>query len=359
MATVREAIGQLLMVGVAGEELTQEEQRTLREYPFGGFILFGANCRATDQIAALCRSLWQTGSELPPFIAIDHEGGRVHRLPSSFTHFPAARAIGRTGKPDLAYRIARAMAAELTLVGINLNFAPVLDVDSNPRNPVIADRSFSCQTEDVIRFAVSWIRGFRDGGIIPCGKHFPGHGATAEDSHLELPRNDKTSDELQKMELRPFVHACRERIESMMTAHVVYRALDRELPATLSFKIIHQLLRRKWRYDGVLFSDDLEMKALSDNYTDEECVRLAMGAGIDVLLYGHDLARAVQAFERLTKWSETERTLRARVETSCRRIRALKRRFLQSFTAAPPSELSLRLAELKNGQLCRDVQESL
>jgi beta-N-acetylhexosaminidase len=140
---------------------------------------------------------------------------------------------------------------------------------------------------------------------------------------------------------------------------VVYRALDRELPATLSFKIIHQLLRRKWRYDGVLFSDDLEMKALSDNYTDEECVRLAMGAGIDVLLYGHDLARAVQAFERLTKWSETERTLRARVETSCRRIRALKRRFLQSFTAASPSELSLRLAELKNDQLCRDVQESL
>ena len=140
MTSMREKIGQLFMIGIQSEELTPDEQLIIEQYGFGGFILFSHNCGEPKQIVTLCRALWETGTELPPFIAIDQEGGRVHRLPQPFTHFPAAGLIGRSGNPDLAYRTGRAAAAELLLLGINLNFAPVLDVDSNPSNPVIGDR---------------------------------------------------------------------------------------------------------------------------------------------------------------------------------------------------------------------------
>jgi beta-N-acetylhexosaminidase len=358
MPPIRDEIGQLLMVGIAGEEPTAEERRTIKEHRFGGFILFGRNCRAPDQLTNLCRLLWRTARELPPLIGIDHEGGRVHRLPEPFTRFPAARAIGRSGNPELAYRTARAMATELALAGINLNFAPVLDVDSNPRNPVIAERSFADKPREVMRFTRKFIEGLRAGGIIPCGKHFPGHGGSAEDSHVELPRVDRTVAELKRVELAPFAHACRQRIESLMTAHVAYPALDGEVPATLSSKIITGLLRRQWHYNGVVFSDDMDMAAVSGIGGAEQGL-LAVRAGVDVLLYGRDLARAVETYELMLKKTERDARLRARVRMSFLRLRALKRRFLKSFTGAPASQLSRRLAEVDHQRLCRDIQGSL
>jgi beta-N-acetylhexosaminidase len=250
------------------------------------------------------------------------------------------------------------MATELGLAGINLNFAPVLDVDSHPMNPIIGDRSFGDEPQTVMRCAAQFIEGLRAGGIIPCGKHFPGHGGTAEDSHLELPRLDRTMAELERVELAPFACVCQERIESLMTAHVVYPALDGALPATLSPRIIEGLLRRQWRYDGVVFSDDLEMAAVSGTGGAEQAL-LALSAGVDVLLYGRDLARAVLAYETILRESEREPALCERVKASCRRIRSLKRRFLKGFTGMPPAELPRRLAELGHSRLCRAVQGSL
>jgi beta-N-acetylhexosaminidase len=347
----------MFMVGVRAEELSADEQRTLREVPFGGFILFAQNCPAAEPMAALCRSLAETGKEFMPFIALDHEGGRVHRLPEPFTRFPAARAVGRSGNPDLAYRIARAMAAELSLAGVNLNFAPVLDVDSNPGHGVIGDRSFARDPQEVIRFGGHFIEGLRQGGIIPCGKHFPGHGDCATDSHAALPRLEKSSIELAEVELRPFVHACGQGIESIMTAHVLYCALDAEFPATLSRKIVTGLLRHGG-YGGVVFSDDMEMRALADNYPPEPCAELAVDAGVDVLVYGHDLAGAARSFERLAARSERDAALRARVESSYRRIAALKRRCLKTFTGVPPTELRRRLAELEHQRLGAEIREA-
>ena len=175
------------MIGLEGEELTPEETRFLRDYPFGGFILFTHNLKEPKQILSLCRSLWKTARETPPFIAIDQEGGRVHHLPAPFTHFPPAAILGQTGSSDLAYRFGLVTAHELSAVGINLNFAPVLDVHSNPNNPVIGDRALSSDPRQVAVLGWAIVEGLRDGGVIPCGKHFPGHGDTAQDSHLELP----------------------------------------------------------------------------------------------------------------------------------------------------------------------------
>jgi beta-N-acetylhexosaminidase len=352
-------IGQMFMVGVKAERLSAEERFIIKDLPVGGFVLFQHNLSDPEQIVALCRSLWDLGAEHPPFIAIDEEGGRVHRLPAPFTHFPAAALVGRSDDADLAYQLGKATAEELTLVGINLNFAPVLDVDSNPQNPVIGDRSFAADPAKVIEFSGKWIQGLRDGGTIPCGKHFPGHGSTAKDSHLDLPVVDRSLDDLRATEFAPFSHACRNGIEALMTAHVLYPALDAELPATLSHAIVTGLLRHQLSYDGVVFSDDMDMKAVSDNHGLDEAVVLAVGAGVDALVYGHELGKATNAFELLCARAEREPTLRAHVENSYERITQLKRRRLKTFSGITHEPVRPRLIRFGHERLVDAIYGNL
>ncbi|HWH80177.1 MAG TPA: beta-N-acetylhexosaminidase [Candidatus Binatus sp.] len=359
MQSLREKIAQLFLVGCQDGRLSRDEALIFADYQFGGFILFQRNCAEAGQLLSLCQSLWESAGEMPPFIAIDQEGGRVHRLPQPFTHFPSAARIGSTAKPDLAYRLGRATASELGLVGINLNFAPVLDVDSNPANPVIGDRSFSADPQRVIEMSLAWARGLRDGGIIPCGKHFPGHGGTAEDSHLELPSVPRTLEQFKSIELSPFAHACHNAIESLMTAHVIYPGLDPNLPATLSEPIVTGLLRHQLGYDGVVFSDDMEMKAISENYGVEEAAALALRAGVDVLLFCHESERAIEAFEFLCNEAERDPALRAHIENSYRRIAELKQQYLINFTGAKETEIEAQLVELSHQRLIDELQGNL
>jgi len=342
------------MVGFTADGIGAEERKLFHDYPFGGFIFFSHNLKAPKQILSLCLSLGQTSGEIPPFIAIDQEGGRVHRLPPPFTHFPPAAALGRTGDADLARGAGIAMARELSAVGININFAPVLDVCSNPDNPNIGSRSLSSDPAEVTRLGGEVARGLRQGGVIPCVKHFPGHGDTAKDSHLALPVVKKSRDELRSVELPPFIHACRNGVETLMTAHVVYPALDEKLPATLSRAIVGGLLRGELGYDGVVFSDDLEMKAIGDNYSLEEAVRLAVFAGLDVLLFGHATERAAAAFDFLCREVESSEELRERVEESCGRIEALKRRRLKTFSGM--SEQALADAIRRSEKIAAEIQ---
>jgi beta-N-acetylhexosaminidase len=183
------------------------------------------------------------------------------------------------------------------------------------------------------------VRGLREGGVIPCVKHFPGHGDTAEDSHLKLPGVSKDLDGLEAVELPPFVHACANRVEAVMTAHVLYPALDEKYPATLSARIIGELLRVQLRYDGVVFSDDLEMQAVSGNYSFEEAVERSLLAGVDVLLYCHEIEKAAAAFDFISREIEHNSELKDQVERSYRRIRKLKSRKLTAFSGASPEEL--------------------
>ncbi len=359
MATLKEKIGQMFMVGLKGEEVTGEEKQLLKDYPFGGFILFSHNLKEPKQILSLCRTLWETSRKNPPFIAIDQEGGKVHRLPAPFTRFPAAALLGRTQSPDLAYRFGLATARELAAVGINLNFAPVLDVHSNPENPVIGDRSLGPDPRQVTTLGWAITRGLRDGGIIPCGKHFPGHGDTAKDSHLELPVVAKDQAALKGVELPPFVHACRNRIESLMTAHVLYPTLDPAHPATLSKAIIGKLLRQKMGYDGVVFSDDLEMKAICKNYPVEEAVALGIHAGLDVLLFCHETENAVRALEFLCREVEKKKQIKAQAEASYRRIQKLKERYLKTFTGAGEEKLEKFIGLPLHREIVDEIQGSL
>jgi beta-N-acetylhexosaminidase len=339
MSGLRKKIGQLVMIGLAGDGVSAAERTLFKDYPFGGFILFSHNLNEPKQILSLCRALWETRGEIPPFIAIDQEGGRVHRMPPPFTHFPPAAALGRAGNADLAYRTGGAMARELSAVGISLNFAPVLDVNSNPSNPIIGDRALGADPNEVTRLGWEMVCGLRDGGVIPCVKHFPGHGDTAKDSHLELPVVKKNFEELKSVDLPPFIHACRNQVETLMTAHVLYPALDASHPATLSVWIVGELLRGKLGYDGVVFSDDLEMKAISENYSVEEAVRLGVLAGIDMLLFGHEIEKAVAAFDFLCREAERSPEMRERVEESWRRIQKLKSRMQTAFSGVPQDKL--------------------
>jgi beta-N-acetylhexosaminidase len=307
----------------------------------------------------LCRSLWNSAPGEPPFIAIDAEGGSVHRLPQPFTHFPSAAAIGARNDVHLAYRAGQATARELALAGINLNFAPVLDVNSNPNNPIIGARAFGATPAAVSAMSLAWARGLREGGVIPCGKHFPGHGDTDRDSHVDLPVVSKSWAELRAVELAPFGEACRAGIEALMTAHVKYIALDPNHAATLSEAIVTGLLRHQLGYDGVVFSDDMEMKAVSADYGPAEAATLALGAGVDMMLFCHDIEKAVQAVEFLCAESEREPALRAQVEASHRRIAALKQLWLKSFNGAADNELGERLKNLRHGSIVDEIHGSL
>lgn len=347
------------MTGCSGERISPEERAILKEYRFGGTILLRRNCVEPRQLLALCRSLRESAAGEPRLIAIDEEGGAVHRLPPPFTHFPAPSRIGVRRDPDLAYRAGRACGAELALAGIHLNFAPVLDVNSEPGNPVIGDRAFGCDAQSVSTLALAWSRGLRDSGVLPCGKHFPGHGATTSDSHSVLPSVDKAAAELEALEFRPFVDACRSNIETLMTAHVKFATVDPCYPATLSETIVTGLLRKRFGYRGVVFTDDLEMKAVSDHYSAGEAALLAFRAGVDILLYGGNLEKAVEAFECVYTEAERSPALRTTLEIGHERILELKRRHLKSFDGAAGNEIEARLARLGHGSLVAEIHGNL
>ena len=290
---LRSTVGRLLFVGIPGPVLDDDARRVLVELEAGGVTLFRRNVGGPAAVAALCDALHALPSR--PLVAIDQEGGRVLRLGEPFTRFPPAAVIGQTGDPALAYEVGRAMGDELASIGVDLDFAPVLDVHSNPDNPVIGDRSFGTDPALVTEMGLATMRGLRDAGIIACGKHFPGHGDTAQDSHVALPVVRRSRAELERIELPPFRAAIAAGVPMLLTAHVVYPALDPDHPATLSRRIVSDLLRGELGFDGVIATDDLEMRAILDHHGIGDAAVAALCAGVDVVLICEDLGRAQTA----------------------------------------------------------------
>ncbi len=233
-----------------------------REFDLGGIILFARNVEAPDQVAEVSRQAQTLAGELPLWVSVDQEGGRVARLKSGFTLWPPMLTLGRSGDEQLAVRFAAALASELKAVGISLDYTPVLDILTNPKNPVIGDRALAERAEDVARLGRAIITTLQSAGIAACGKHFPGHGDTSTDSHHELPVIEHPPDRIDAVELVPFRAAIQAHVAAIMTAHILIPALDDERPATLSPRIVDGILKRQLGYTGPVFSDDLEMKAI-------------------------------------------------------------------------------------------------
>ncbi len=339
--TSREKIGQLFMVGFMGTTVTSDLASFIKEYKPGGVILFSRNLESVEQIVELTNDLQRCSPQSPLLISIDQEGGRVSRLPKGFTIFPPCELIGRCNSGELAYAVAATTAKELRAVGINMNMAPVLDVNSNPDNPVIGDRAFGSVSDVVSEMALVTAAGLQDNKVVACGKHFPGHGDTNADSHKELPVVEASRERLETVELPPFRRAAAAGIETMMTAHVLYKALDDRLPATLSPDIITHLLREQMQYDGVVLTDDLEMHAIVDHYGPGDAAVRAFLAGCDVLLICKDRDREIAAFESVEKAVASGTIATKRLDQSVTRIQGVKQRYVWPYRPVVISEAKL------------------
>ena len=330
--------GQMLVVGLAGKELGAHERRALEAGERGGVVLFRRNIGATmREVAALITAVRTAApADLPPVVAVDQEGGRVMRLGPPAMQLPPMRRVGDLDDEELIQRVAEAQARELAALGFTLSFAPVADVHTRDENPIIGDRAFATTPDRVARLAGAWADGLKRGGILSCAKHFPGHGDTTVDSHLALPHVDRSKADLERLEISAFSALARHpAIDSMMTAHVVYGALDADCPATLSHAVCTELLRGELGFRGVLFSDDLEMKALTMP-TGEAAVR-AVAAGCDVLLVCSRADLAETAHEALVREAETSPAFKARCEEAFFRGIEMRRR-------VPPAPLTSEAA---------------
>lgn len=338
LADRKRRAGQRLVIGFHGTEVTSELRSLVRELMPAGFILFSRNVVEPAQVLDLNRSLTELlPSDRPPLLTIDQEGGRVQRVRAPATEWPPMRRVGKTGRHTAD--VAEALGLELRAMGFNLDFAPVADVDSNPDNPVIGDRSFGRDPTHVADQVATFTMALQATGIMACAKHFPGHGDTNLDSHLDLPTVDRPEAELRQTELGPFAAAAAAKVASIMTAHVVFPAWDPDWPATLSPPIQRDILRGEIGYDGLLFTDDLEMKAVSDRYDVATKVRRTFLATVDLALACHEAALQLELFEEMVKQQEQSRQIDGLARHSERRLATARRDFLEGQPPAPGLEI--------------------
>ena len=328
--TIHQKIGQMLLFGW---QTDAQAKALIDDLHVGGVVLMGRNIEAPEQMKETIAGIQAQAAArgLPPlFVAVDQEGGRVQRLgPPHYLAWPSAREIGQSNDPAQARLAAKAMGQELRELGFNWDFAPVLDVDSNPKNPVIGSRSYGSEPNLVASMGTSAVRGFQeDAGILACGKHFPGHGDTDTDSHFALPRIPHDLAHLEAIELVPFRAAIEAGLAAVMTSHILFPALDANLPATLSPTILTGLLRQKLGFQGLIITDDLEMNGVADGWGSPEAAVLAVAAGADILLCCHQWNTQQAIRDALVKALNSGRLTEGRLDASLTRIAAAKARWV-------------------------------
>lgn len=327
----------LFSVGFAGKA-PSAELVSLLERGVGGVIAFSQNIGAPEEVLELNRAI-KLEAGRPLLLSVDQEGGRVARLRRGFTELPPMRALGASGDAELARALGGVVARELRAVGFDLNYAPVLDVDTNPDNPVIGDRSFGSSPKLVTELGLAFGQGLQQAGVAACAKHFPGHGDTSQDSHLELPRLQHDRARLEQIELAPFRAAAQTDIAAIMTAHVIFEAVDTHHPATMSRAVVRDVLRGELGYGGLVVSDDLEMRAITDHYGVTQAVLLGLQAGVDHFLICHRAELAHRAIDAVIAAVQSGELSRATLDAATHRFDTVLSRFAQPVGAT--SELRL------------------
>ena len=291
------------MVGMPGPQLDEDTRVLIRDYNVGGVVLFSRNIEGPMQLTNLCQDLQDAAMEfhdLPLILAIDQEGGRVARLKEPFTQFPGNTAMGQDAKPlEKAIEFGRITARELTLVGLNMDFAPVLDVQRGEPEKHLRGRTFGGDVKMVSRLGKTVVKSLQEHGILAVAKHFPGLGCSSVDPHFELPRIELDMKEMEEINLPPFQAAINVRVSGIMTSHAIYPVLDPERPATLSPVIITRLLREEMGFEGLIITDDLEMGAIAKHWGIAEGAAAAFEAGVDILLICEDQNRVLEGIELL------------------------------------------------------------
>ncbi len=350
-------VGQLVFTGLSGLALTAEEKKFIEKEDIGGVILFSKNYESPAQLAELVNSIQVLRKEYPLFIATDHEGGRVMRFKTQFTQFPPMLEIAKLDSPKLVFEIAEIMANELLACGVNLNLAPVCDIWNNEQNKVIWDRAFGTDHETVSKFISSMIRGFQTSGLLSCAKHFPGHGNTLKDSHVDLPIVKKSLEEIRAEEIQPFIKAVKARVDFIMMAHIIVDDIDPNLPCSLSPKA-HEMLRQDLKFKGLILSDDMQMKAITDHRGTGEAAMMAIKAGSDMVEY-RDMEEAVLGLEGLKK-AQKDKTIRAQEFTDrLDRVQETKKRYFTEYKPIYVPDLEKKFNRKVTMQFMDDVRKKI
>lgn len=340
--TLEEKIGQMLLVGIDGTTLDDYAKKMIAEDKVGGIILYKDNIKDLNGLISLINAmkLSNTGNPAPLFMSVDQEGGKVSRMPAEFASIPSNGAVGDKGDTAAAEMMGKLLAREVLLAGFNMNFAPVLDINSNPNNPVIGDRSFGNTASKVIDLGIAEMKGITSEGIVPVVKHFPGHGDTSVDSHLELPVVNKSAEQLAKLEWLPFEAAIKEGTDAVMVAHILYPKIDPDKPASLSHIIIGEQLRGEMGYQGLVITDDLTMGAIIKNYDLASAAIDTVNAGSDILLIAHEYDNEKLVLNALLNNVKSGKLQESRIDESVYRILALKAKYRLTDEQIPVPDLT-------------------
>jgi len=327
--TLDEKIGQMLIIGFDGYSIDENMKNIINVNKIGGAILYSKNIKSPTQLLGVINELKTINSsnDVPLFISVDEEGGKVSRMPEELHKLPSNEWIGKQNDKELAYNIGQVIGEELKAFGFNMDFAPVLDINSNPKNPVIGDRSFGAEAEIVTELGVQAMKGIQEKGVISVVKHFPGHGDTIVDSHIKLPTVTHNMTRLNDFELIPFKEAIQQGADAVMIAHILLPNLDIEAPSSMSSVVINDILRNELKFDGVVITDDMTMGAISSSYEIGEAAVLSIQAGSDIILIAHEYENALQVFNSIKEAVENREILIKRIDESVYRILKLKDKY--------------------------------
>lgn len=327
--SIEEKIGQMVTVGIDGPILDDNSRKLVEEHYVGGVIIFGRNVESPNQLLNLLNSLKDANSKntIPLFISVDEEGGRVSRMPKEINKLPTNRKIGQINNKEFSYKIGTILAEELRMFGFNMDFAPVLDIDSNPKNPVIGDRAFGADSAIVSELGVQTMKGIQSGGVISVVKHFPGHGDTSVDSHIGLPTIDHDLERLKSFELVPFKKAIENDADAIMVAHILLNKIDPDYPSSLSRIIITDILRKELGFEGVVISDDMTMGAIVENYEIGDATIKAIDAGTDIVLVAHGFENSLAVINSIKEALANRTITEERLNESVYRILKLKEKY--------------------------------
>lgn len=327
--TLDEKIGQMVISCLDGYIADSNAINMIVQYHIGGFIVLGENVKDTNQLLSLLNSLKEANakSKFPLFLSVDEEGGRVSRMPREFVKFPASMTIGKKNDSKLSFNIGSAIAAEISSLGFNVDFAPVLDINSNPKNPVIGDRSFGTNPEIVSKLGIETMKGIQSRKVISVVKHFPGHGDTSVDSHIGLPKVDNSLSRLKSFELKPFQEAIKNGVDVVMAAHILLPQIDPEYPSSMSKTIITDLLRKDMGFSGVVITDDLTMGAIAKNYDIGDAAVKSVNAGCNIALVCHDNKNVLKVINSLKKAVQDGVISEDTIDDSVYRILKLKEKY--------------------------------
>lgn len=327
--TLEEKAGQLVMFGLDEYTNNAHSKEMVEKYKVGGFILFEKNIKDAKQMLSLINSLKQSNliNKAPLFLSIDEEGGRVTRMPKEFVKLPSSKYIGQFNNSQLSYDIGTILGKELKSFGLNMDFAPVLDINSNAKNPVIGDRAFGANEKLVSKLGLETMKGIQKEKVIPAIKHFPGHGDTSVDSHIGLPVVNNTLSRLKSFELVPFKEAIDNGADMVMVAHILLPKIDDKSPASFSKTVITDILRKDLNFNGVVITDDMTMGAVMKNFKIEEAAVMSLKAGTDIILVCHDYNNQIKVIDNIKKSIENGNLSMEEVDEKLYRILKLKDKY--------------------------------